>query len=357
MQISRHLLLACAVATYLTPAALRAYDNESQIRARQALEEKMNQMNTPAAQTNSSAPAPAQPAKKKAAPAKQSPAQPTPALKPVPAVTTNPQTEQKLQDALDEKMNQTPPAQAAPSAPAAASTTNSEPPPAPKKKKVHAHKAAPAPAAPVQAHTAPENPRVQSPPAAAPEVSQPATPMANPPTMTTDTETQERLQQALHERMEETKSSTAPAAPVAPAAPTRPAAPATPAYAPINTPAPAAPTEQAQQPPAAQPRPAPAQGNNFAPIAPSTQNPDNERMQQALRQKMNQTPAPAPTTPRGGNNMTPQPAANLPALQGPPTGLSPEKQQKLDEILQLYKADQLTPEQYHEKRAKILEEK
>jgi hypothetical protein len=42
----------------------------------------------------------------------------------------------------------------------------------------------------------------------------------------------------------------------------------------------------------------------------------------------------------------------LPA--GPPPPVSAEKVQKLDALLQQYKADQITPEQYHEERAKIL---
>lgn len=357
MQISRHLLLACAVAMYLTPAALRAYDNESQIRARQALEEKMNQLQTPAAQTNPPA-TPAPSANDTQAQAQPTPAPQAPALKPVPAVTTDPGTQQKLQDALDQKMNEAAPAQAAPAAPATAATTNSEPAPAPKKKKARAHKPAPAPAAPVQAQAAPENPPAQPPPAAAPEISQPATPTPAVPatTITTDTATQEQLQRALDEKMQQQKSSTTVAAPTAPAAP------AAPQYAPLNTPG--TPPEQAQQAPAEQTQQqAPAQeNNNFAPIAPSEQNPNNTKMQQALQQKMNQAPAATANAPtmspgKGRNNMAPQPAMNLPTLQGPPTGLSAEKQQKLDAILQQYRADQLTPEQYHEQRAKILEEK
>ena len=50
-----------------------------------------------------------------------------------------------------------------------------------------------------------------------------------------------------------------------------------------------------------------------------------------------------------------QPAPlSLPPLSGPASSLSAAKQQKLDALLQQYRADQITPEQYHEERAKIL---
>jgi hypothetical protein len=43
-------------------------------------------------------------------------------------------------------------------------------------------------------------------------------------------------------------------------------------------------------------------------------------------------------------------------IQGPPTGLSPEKEQQLQALLKDYEADKITPEQYHAQRAKILAE-
>jgi hypothetical protein len=55
---------------------------------------------------------------------------------------------------------------------------------------------------------------------------------------------------------------------------------------------------------------------------------------------------------------TPPPKGPLafPALEGPPSPLSAAKQQKLKDLLRLYQADQVTPEQYHQQRAKILAE-
>jgi hypothetical protein len=50
------------------------------------------------------------------------------------------------------------------------------------------------------------------------------------------------------------------------------------------------------------------------------------------------------------------PSMTLPPLSGPPSSLSAVKEQKLNALLEQYRADQLTPQQYHEQRAKILSE-
>ncbi|HEY2084033.1 MAG TPA: hypothetical protein VGI88_14720 [Verrucomicrobiae bacterium] len=294
MQISRQLLLACAVAMCLTPALLRAYDNDAQIRARQALEEKMQQLDAQAPQTNSAPP----PAAKKPAPAKKP--------KKAPA-----------------------------------------PPPAPATEK---------PAPPVVKST-PAAPAYENPPAKpAPEISQPATPMPAAPASS------DQLHEALHEKMRETQE--APAAPVkpAPAAPvaTKPAAPAAPV---AKSPAPS--------------EAAPAPMYSPAPVTPAN-SADSEKLREALDQKMKANeaaaaanPAPAPAMANTENppgthaapkptakptQKSPQPAMTLPQLSGPPSSLPAAKQQKLDELLQQYRADQLTPQQYHEQRAKILSE-
>src|SRR6185312_2022382 len=167
MQISRHLLLACAVATCYSPVFLRAYDNEAQTRARQALEEKMNQMEAQTNATPSNA-APARPAPvkkpKKSRPAAamaQAPApeisQPATPAAPRPA-PVDAATADKLRDALHQQMGET-------SAPAAAPVTSTQP-----------------MAAPAQAET----------PVAQPA---PATPASS--------ATNGRLEQALHEKMAE----------------------------------------------------------------------------------------------------------------------------------------------------------
>ena len=53
------------------------------------------------------------------------------------------------------------------------------------------------------------------------------------------------------------------------------------------------------------------------------------------------------------------PAKGAPALtpiQVPPPAISADKQTRLAELLRKYKADQLTPEEDHQQRAKILSE-
>ena len=47
-------------------------------------------------------------------------------------------------------------------------------------------------------------------------------------------------------------------------------------------------------------------------------------------------------------------SSTLEPLKGPPSPLTPEKQSRLKDLLDQYMADQLTPEQYHAERAKIL---
>ena len=47
-------------------------------------------------------------------------------------------------------------------------------------------------------------------------------------------------------------------------------------------------------------------------------------------------------------------AMQFPQLQGPDLAISGEKVQRLHALLQQYKADQITPEQYQAERAKIL---
>lgn len=239
MQILRCLSLACATAMISSPLLLRA-DNEAQIRARAALEQKMDQMNTepatatpPSTETNQPpAPAPAKPKKVKKA-------KPAPVEQPAP-----------------------PPVQQ-PSVTESAPPVSTPPPPAPE----------------------PVRTREKAPAATANFAPAPAT--------TDNTQTDERLQNALQQRMTET-----------PAAPTEQQTP--PTHSKQRN-------EVANNPPPAHPYNPP----------PQMQNP---------------------------------PASTLPALQGPPSPLSASKQQQLEALLQQYKADQITPQQYHEQRAKILGE-
>ena len=67
----------------------------------------------------------------------------------------------------------------------------------------------------------------------------------------------------------------------------------------------------------------------------------------------------ASKTPAGTNAPAMKPAKNAPALgpiTGPASPLSADKQKRLAEILAQYRADKITPQEYHAERAKILAE-
>jgi hypothetical protein len=51
-----------------------------------------------------------------------------------------------------------------------------------------------------------------------------------------------------------------------------------------------------------------------------------------------------------------QAAESLPQIEGPAAAIPAGKQQRLDELLNRYRADQITPEEYHQQRAAILAE-
>jgi hypothetical protein len=46
----------------------------------------------------------------------------------------------------------------------------------------------------------------------------------------------------------------------------------------------------------------------------------------------------------------------FPTIPGPPPAISADKQQRLADLLRKYKADEITPEEYHQQRAKIMGE-
>ncbi len=215
MQISRHLLITCAVAACLTPTFIHAYDNEAQIRARQALDEQMKQMATQAPPATSAPPAAVSKPKSKppvkvkevkpAAPAPVAPAAPV-----MSAPATSNAADDQLTEALRQKMNETAPEPVKP--PVVVKKTE------PKPNKVKVVKVKPAPVQPQPAMvietTKPatvENPPAQAAPAFAPEISQPATPAPAAPVMTaqampvpeTTNPADARLTDALHQKMHE----------------------------------------------------------------------------------------------------------------------------------------------------------
>ncbi|HWH71089.1 MAG TPA: hypothetical protein VNT26_17005 [Candidatus Sulfotelmatobacter sp.] len=199
-----------------------------------------------------------------------------------------------------------------------------------------------------------------------------------------DNEAQAKARAALEQKLKELD----PASPQSPAVtPAVPAAPATPATAAAPVAAPASEPEaiakarealrqkiselQAQQPAvAAQPSaPQPAAPTLFD--APAATNPEAiAKAQAALSQKMAELNAQAEAkrkTEQAAQKPAPVQAASKPKvevkktaalrfqpLEGPALPIAADKQQSLAELLRKYKADEITPEEYHQQRAKIL---
>lgn len=148
-----------------------------------------------------------------------------------------------------------------------------------------------------------------------------------------DSAEQAAARKALLEALGNPPAATAPAAPAAPATVAPPTAPA-PAPAPaappvVQTPAPA----EAPAPVAAQP------GDNEA----------QAKARAALAQQMGTASSAPVTTAAPAKSSAAQPVVNTaPVLSS--------KEQKLQALLARYKADQITPQQYHEQRAAVLAE-
>lgn len=257
MQILRRFMLAGMAATFFTPILLHAYDNEAQLRARQALEEKMNQLDAQPGPTNAAPPA--------AEPAKPKPAATKPVVKPQPPA-------------------QAPAPQAQKKAPPATPATTSQP-----QKQIPSTQPAAQPAPIVKSAPSTPAPAAKPAPPAAPTYS------SVPVTGTADTQTSTKLDAALNTKMMQTE-------------------------------------------------PAPAVSNPQAETSKPWTQPYTAAPQRPVAQTQMQMPP------------TKAPAQTVLTMPAPPTGLSATKQEKLDHLLQLYRADQITPEEYHDQRAKILAE-
>jgi hypothetical protein len=199
-----------------------------------------------------------------------------------------------------------------------------------------------------------------------------------------DTEVQIRAREALEQQMNAQSVTSAPPRAVTKPAPVKPK-PLPPAPAQKPTPQPVLVLESGvSQPAPVKPAPAAQPATKSAPYyTPYTPEPSSAsanpetgaQLQQALQERMSQTQSHPQATeaPQGINYPwypekektptaavtqqmpTPAPmASSLPPMQGPPSSLSASKQQQLEQLLQQYRADQITPAQYHEQRAKIL---
>ena len=174
-----------------------------------------------------------------------------------------------------------------------------------------------------------------------------------------DTEADARLREALRQKIAEMNAPQA--APTAPAAPTTPATPVTPPpVVPPVTPAPVAPpVAPAPVVTASVPAPAP---NITATVEDDAQ---TARLREAVRARIaEENSKSAVTVPQTtitqGSDLNPavstvKVVAPTPTV-APPLPVPSSKEDRLAQLLRQYKADEITPEQYHQQRAKILAE-
>jgi hypothetical protein len=201
-------------------------------------------------------------------------------------------------------------------------------------------------------------PEVKAVPAPTPRVAKPAPPVtAEPPVQPSpsvqtqprlNTNAQAQAQEALRKKMlelqkqEEEKQQAA-----VQAAPTPP-----PAVVQAETPAPAAKQNRnAEQQQNATPEMAETPRPRGAPPE------DIERARSAMRRKISDLDREAPLemaqAGEGKDKRHPY-TPKFDPIAGPSSGLSPAKEQQLGQLLTRYQADEITPEQYHAERAKIL---
>jgi hypothetical protein len=85
---------------------------------------------------------------------------------------------------------------------------------------------------------------------------------------------------------------------------------------------------------------------------------DSQPGQKPVEAKAQDTASKPEVQPKAQKALKP-PAKGAPAftpIQVPPPAISADKEARLAELLRKYKADQITPEEYHQQRAKILSE-
>jgi hypothetical protein len=154
-----------------------------------------------------------------------------------------------------------------------------------------------------------------------------------------DPEAIAKAREALRQKMNELQAGQpTPAAqpPPAPPAPPAPAVPAVPAATASTT---------AIQPPSTPELTAPPEADPAA----------IEKAREAMRTRM-QTLGPETEMVSMHPGKATQMGMNFPPLQAPPLGISDAKELRLRELLQQYRSDLISPEQYQASRAKILAE-
>lgn len=180
-----------------------------------------------------------------------------------------------------------------------------------------------------------------------------------------DNDAQAKMREALRQKMEALNTTAAPAP--APAAKVETAKPA------VAAPAAAAPTVVVPVPveTAAPVAPAPVakSSSKFSEVPGADDDAAAAKMREALHQKIAAEPAVAPAVattaavaaPAKPVAPAPAPAAtSVVANPAPEPAIAPafsgSKQDRLSALLQQYRADQITPQQYHTQRAKIIAE-
>jgi hypothetical protein len=329
MQIPRRILFACVATTILSLNFSQAQDTEAQRKARAALDQALNPAAAQSATETTPAPKIEQPAVKPATPAMTQPS----AAQPTISGTTHRASDdaiEKAREALRQKMNE---------------LGNTS---APEQAPVQAEKPKPA------------TPAAKPAPAVVQQPAQPA-PVAQVPAARASDEAVEKAREALRQKMSELEN----------AAPSE--SPAS-----VTTPAPAVVQQPAMETPAPQ--------ENVFQTPPAVSDNDVEKARQALREKMSQieeakkaaqpevVSTPEKTEPEKmekpekvekiekaekpkaekRKEVTRKDPNAFPPLSAPATGLSAEQEQRLADLLEQYKADKLTPDQYHEERAKVL---
>jgi hypothetical protein len=332
MQISRFLAAFGVVAIGLLPMSGRAADTEAQIKAREALRSRLDQIDIQPAPTNTVAtrrkvakPAPTKPAAEPQPAPVPAPAvpEPQPQPVPVPAPATAATTTQSVPEP--------PPAQ---TPPAAAQRVQTPLPPESAPTRTFAAPAPPANVQNSQPMSEPAKPRVRGSRKTPPPVI--AAPAADPDKVA---QAREQMRQRLNAAVgQENPEAVSPPQP--------------PVTAPVEQPNPVPPSQRKPVPTVPSTQPA-----NPVVTAPNSEN---------LSAQAPPSAKPKPTKPRKQPEVANKPAATHPQaiqpatprdyqpLQAPPAPITASQKQRLDELLGRYRADQITPEQYHQERVKIL---
>lgn len=334
MQILTKLVIVCVLAATTAPLSSRGADTDAQMKAREALRQKMSELNALPVATNAAPPV--------ATPSKTPESKPASETKPAPEPAAPTPTPTPAPAPAPSETVKTVPAPTAVPASAVESTPTPPPAPAPVVKTTRKPKSAPV------AKTGPASGGVTA--------SRP------------DSERIAKARQALEEKMQELNAQgTQPPAASQPAVVSQPPAnrPAEVAQPPTSEPV-------ATQPPASRPvvasQPPPASTSTTVYRTPEI----GSTSQPSVSAETSEATEPLPTPPPVKKSARTEPSKPQKSKQpretrpmpesrpiyalppGPPPPVSADKVQKLNALLQQYQADRITPEQYHQERAKIL---